>query len=339
MVWLRFGALIVLATTAMVGDARSAGSAPSLQLPVDCVIGETCFVQFHVDLAPGKPIQDFACGVLTYDEHKGTDFRLPDYAAMRAGVDVLAAADGVVRAVRDGEPEISVDERGQESLEGKDAGNAVVISHSDGWETQYSHLMKGSLAVKPGDVVVAGQRLGKIGLSGNSNFPHLDFAVRLGEAAIDPYVGPTPGQDCRAKRAPLWNAETLALLSYQPTGVLLSGFAVGKPDKARVRDGAERALSFSTDAPALTFYADVYGLRAGDIEEFRLIGPGGVELVAHRHVLEADAHQHFDFAGRKQPKGGWPPGVYRGEYRLVRTIDGRPTVVASATGEATLNAR
>ena len=339
MVRLWLGVLAAFATMVAISGARSADAPPSFRLPVDCTIGKTCFVQFHVDLAPGKEIQDFACGVLTYDEHKGTDFRLPDYAAMRAGVDVLAAADGVVRAIRDGEPEISVDERGRESLEGKDAGNAVVISHGGGWETQYSHLMKGSLAVKPGDVVVAGQRLGRIGLSGNSNFPHLDFAVRLGEAVIDPYVGPTVGQDCHAKRAPLWNAETMALLSYQPTGVLLSGFAAGKPDKTRVREGAERALNFSTDTPALTFYADVYGLRVGDIEEFRLSGPDGGELVAHRHVLEADAHQHFNFAGRKQPKGGWPPGVYRGEFRVLRMIDGKPAVIASANGEATISAR
>lgn len=339
MIRLALIALAALTLSAMIGAAAAESTPPRFHLPVDCVIGETCFVQFHVDLAAGKAIQDYACGRLTYDEHHGTDFRLPDYAAMRAGVDVLAAADGVVRAVRDGEPEQSVDERGQESLGGKLAGNAVVISHGDGWESQYSHLMKGTLAVKPGDAVKKGQRLGRIGLSGNSNFPHLDFAVRKGEAVIDPFIGPEPGQGCEAPRAPLWDDETLAMLPYVPSGVLIAGFAAGPPDKKTVRDGRERTLAFPTDAPALTFYADFYGVRAGDAAEFRLIGPGDIEVVTHRQVFEADAHQHFNFAGRKRPKAGWPPGVYRGEFRLIREVGGKPEIVAEATREATLSAR
>jgi len=337
-------ALAALALHAMAGTAVAAGDNPSIgaphfHLPVDCVIGKTCMIQFHVDLAPGPEIQDYACGRLTYDDHKGTDFRLPDYVAMRAGVDVLAAADGVVRAIRDGEPDISVDVRGRDALAGKWAGNSVVIVHGGGWESQYSHLMKGSVAVKPGDVVTEGQRLGRIGQSGNSDFPHLDFSVRLDGKVIDPFLGPAPNQSCKGERAPLWDAETSAMLPYRPSGVLLVGFSAAPPDKAKVRDGAERALSFGPEAPALVFYTDVFGLQAGDVELFSVTGPGGAAVVTHRAVQAADAHQRFNFAGRKRPEGGWPPGVYHGRYQLLRQIDGKSEVVAEASLDTTINAR
>jgi hypothetical protein len=252
---------------------------------------------------------------------------------------VRAAAGGVVRAVRDGEPDLSVDQRGRANLAGKDAGNSVVIVHGGGWESQYSHLREGSVRVAPREKVVAGQALGLIGLSGNTNVPHLNFALRWNGQVIDPFLGPFPGRGCEAERAPLWRPATLAALPYRPSGLLLAGFVDGVPDKAIVRDGGARATAFGPDAPALSFYADVYGLRAGDTELFAIIGPGGREVVRVRKVLEADAHQHLNYAGRKRPPGGWPPGVYRGEYQLLREVDGKPQKIVSVTPKATISAR
>jgi hypothetical protein len=39
----------------------------------------------------------------------------------------------------------------------------------------------------------------------------------------------------------------------------------------------------------------------------------------------------FRFLGKKRPGRGWAPGLYRGEYSLLRNIDGRETVAASAS--------
>ena len=74
-------------------------AAVSLQVPVDCRVGESCFIQQYADHDPGPGAKDYRCGSLTYDGHDGTDFRLPTTAAQRAGVKVLAAADGMVRLV------------------------------------------------------------------------------------------------------------------------------------------------------------------------------------------------------------------------------------------------
>jgi murein DD-endopeptidase MepM/ murein hydrolase activator NlpD len=62
-------------------------------------------------------------------------------------------------------------------------GYQVVIDHGNGVFTQYAHLQPGSITVKPGDTVVAGQPIAGMGRSGNtpkSGDTHLHFEVRIG---------------------------------------------------------------------------------------------------------------------------------------------------------------
>ena len=55
-----------------------AGMAGAFELgfPVDCVLGESCFIQNYFDHDTGPGLQDFTCGPLTYDGHDGTDSTL-----------------------------------------------------------------------------------------------------------------------------------------------------------------------------------------------------------------------------------------------------------------------
>ena len=50
-----------------------------------------------------KTATDPACGVRTYEGHKGTDIAIADKAAMDRGVNVLAAHEGTVMRVRNAE--------------------------------------------------------------------------------------------------------------------------------------------------------------------------------------------------------------------------------------------
>lgn len=63
-------------------------------------------------------------------------------------------------------------------------GNLVTVRHDNGFETRYAHLS--AVDVKVGDVVEAGQDVGKVGTTGYSTGPHLHFEVRHDGVAIDP---------------------------------------------------------------------------------------------------------------------------------------------------------
>lgn len=71
-------------------------------------------------------------------------------------------------------------------------GNAVVLDIGDGVYAVLAHLRRGSVRVRKGDRVRAGDVLGEVGNSGNSSEPHLHFHLmdrpRPGTAAGVPFA-------------------------------------------------------------------------------------------------------------------------------------------------------
>lgn len=63
-------------------------------------------------------------------------------------------------------------------------GNLVLIQHGDGLVTAYAHA--GSLSVKKGDTVSAGQTIGTVGQTGAVDQPQLHFEVRKNSQPVDP---------------------------------------------------------------------------------------------------------------------------------------------------------
>ncbi|MEV0255200.1 M23 family metallopeptidase [Streptomyces sp. NPDC050732] len=59
-------------------------------------------------------------------------------------------------------------------------GNHVVLDLGDGTYALYAHVQQGSLAVRAGDKVALGQRIGGCGNSGNSTEPHVHFQLMDG---------------------------------------------------------------------------------------------------------------------------------------------------------------
>lgn len=315
--------LLVMALLLCPGQGARA-EIPVLELPVDCDLSAQCSIQKYVDHDPGPDRLDYTCGRLSKDGDNGTDFRVRDYPAMQRGVTVVAAASGVVKGARDGIPDISVRQAGPDAVRGREAGNGVVIDHGDGWETQYSHLKQGSVRVAVGDSVAAGQPLGLIGLSGNTEFPHVEFAVRHQGQPIDPFVGQVDGFSCGGVTRPLWSPEALSVLPYRASGPLISGFAAERPVAENARQGAYAADRLPDAAPVLVFWADVWGAMAGDVQRFVITGPGGRIVHRDENVLKASNISWFAFSGVPRPPQGWAPGRYEGTYELVR--DGRPVV-------------
>lgn len=201
--------------------------------PVNCNPEIDCAVLFpDLDGDGSHP-----CGGTGYRGHTGTDIiigneAIPGWQMMDRGVDVRAAADGVVLWVFDGKYDRCVNfnsifiddsnsdckapsEKPRPNLssgylvctdEGRycrrdnangtcfwcfAGGNVVVIKHEDMGEifaTAYEHLKNGSITVKPGDRVTAGQKIAEIGSSGHTGGPHLHFEVwRDYNEPIDPW--------------------------------------------------------------------------------------------------------------------------------------------------------
>jgi len=330
----KLASLLVLAGVPLAPAPAVAGDLV-IELPVACEMGTVCTIQNYFDHDPGPGRMDYACGRLGYDGHAGTDIRVPDLPTMERGVTVVAAAPGVVKALRDGMRDVNIRRTGKDAVKGREAGNGVVIDHGDGWQTQYSHLKRGSILVNRGQRVEAGAPLGLIGLSGNTEFPHVEFAVRHDGKPLDPFVGEAPFAACGDTRRPLWSAQALAQLDYRPTGPLIAGFAMGRPDAAVAQEGAYAAKSFPASAPALVLWAELFGTLKGDVQRFQIEGPDGQSFFDHANPLEKSKVQWFAYAGRKRPAEGWTLGTYRGTYTLSR--NGK--VIVTLTRQITIEPR
>jgi hypothetical protein len=296
---------------------RAAPEGPRFALPLACQVGRSCEVQHYVDRDPGPGVLDYRCGRRTYQAHDGTDIRLLDMAAQRTGVDVLAAAAGRVARLRDAVQDISIRAPGAPSVKGQECGNGVVVDHGGGWETQYCHLARGSIRVKVGDVVAAGQPLARVGLSGDTEFPHLHFTVRRAGQTIDPFAPDmSKPAACRAQVATMWTAPALRGLGYKAGAVLNAGFAAGPVTMEQVEAGG---VPGPGAAATLVAYARLIGLEAGDSVELSVTGPRGQILVQNRLApLASSKDQYIAYVGKNPPPGGWPHGAYAAQVRVHR---------------------
>ncbi|WP_104019375.1 M23 family metallopeptidase [Roseovarius nitratireducens] len=285
---------------------------PRLSLPLDCDYGRTCVIEDYVDTDPGPGNRDHACGLKSRDDHRGTDFMLPSFAAMRTGVDVLAAAPGTVAATRDGMADTPVTPETRDAIAGRECGNAVRVDHGDGWQTLYCHMRRGSLTVRPGDRVARGDILGAVGLSGLTNAPHLHLGVLHEGRIVDPFArlardtcDPAPGTG-------LWDTP----LPYTPSGIFTAGFSTAVPEFDAVKSGAARVTLAGIDAP-IVLYGHVFYAQPGDRLTLSARGPDG-DIFRHEVSLDTPKAQFFRAFGRRAPKDGWPAGAYRGYVRLWR---------------------
>lgn len=140
--------------------------------------------------------QEFALDIAKLGDdglsHRGAGTRFEDYYGY--GAEVLAAADGRVMGMANdqledtaamqqpGESQEAYFARLQKDqaarlAKGGILGNYVMIDHGKSEYALYAHLQPGSVRMKVGDQVKAGDVIGKLGSSGNSTEPHLHFHV------------------------------------------------------------------------------------------------------------------------------------------------------------------
>jgi hypothetical protein len=186
-------------------------------------------------------------------DHYGVD--LVDAQSMQntpKGVDITAFAGGKVVEV----------------IKGSLVGNTVAISHAGKILTRYQHMRDG-VAVKSGDIVQKGQKLGVMGntgycVSSNTSVPaeyrgtHLHFAVKENSTAYDngTWVNPEPylnGVKVIADEAvPTVSAASKpAQTAAQNTADSVSVSALKTGDKVKVLS----AINYDTGKPFVLYYS------------------------------------------------------------------------------------
>ncbi len=307
---------------------------PLFGLPLACPEGSICPIQQFVDLDPGPGARDPWCGAKTYDGHKGTDFRVLSMQDVARGVEVVAMADGVVKASRDGMADrlVSTDED-RKAVASRECGNGLILDHGNGLETQYCHMRKGSLRLAPGTSVRKGDVLGLVGASGMAQFPHVHVTLRRDGKETDPFTGLSAGQACTAIDAGEagdpgvhgWlDAGAMAALTAPDMPTLLSaGFADGPvSDKQLVQSGLP-ALP-GTHSQALVGYIWAINLAKADRFTLRIEKDGRLFSEQTSEPLNRSKAVYVAYSGKK---GAPRAGHYRLEAAIVR--QGRTIVVES----------
>lgn len=294
--------------------------------------------------SPRRP-PDRAPGDVSGEDAGARPVALEDHYAYGAPV-VAPAAGNVVRVV-DHVPDTPVGEVDVVN----NWGNVVVLWHAGGVYTVLAHLQRGSIQVAPGQAVVRGQALARVGSSGRSPVPHLHFQVQrspeLGaptvpaellhyvQAPAVPTEEAAGGPTDRSANSPA-GATPPKSPRYVTHGVPQEGDRVSAlPLAARVRGtwGLEpgRALRWRVEPAAGTSSAGVVAPPASREERWdsEIDALGGRHVVARAASDEPGAPVHTQRAPASQPLGRAP--FYADEqYATFLDYTGRADTVLAA---------
>lgn len=300
--------------------------ATEMVFPLDCQIGSNCWIsnlpRHYQNYKRTNSSQmsfsqvDFRCGPKTHNDHKGTDFALRDYQQMREGVTVLAPFAGKVERIRDGVDDISVRVIGKQAVENIECGNGIVITN-DEYEVQLCHLKKYSIIVKEGKEVESGEPLAMVGLSGNTEYPHLHMGLRkinrsgnsksIKFEEVDPFYGSV--KHCGQEPQSLW-ADKTEMDRHAKTGIVYNyGFSFSEPDTEQIRFG-NHIRTQPEDPRTFIGFVDIFSVDKGDSINLDIIDENGKTLVTRAHKFAKYQARYFLFAG-KNLRGNRLSGKYK----------------------------
>lgn len=272
--------------------------------PTTCKIWHDCFLfQHSTNYFIAPTLQEITANPHHRQTDNGLDIALPTYEKRERQFFIVAAASGTVIRVRDQEVDHFRTEF--EHSPGKECGNGVVISHADGWETQYCHLQAHSIVVRPGQHITAGQIIGKLGSSGQALFPMLHFSVRHEGEPVDPFA------------QSLWRDKSIA---YRDLGLIDMGMYDTPVDLLSLLKKPLKKSVFSRKDRAMIVWVRVFSVKKGDVQRFVFYSPDG--SIYRRPIedkLNASHGEWFAFAGYVL-RGKHIPKAYDGEWRVVYSI-------------------
>jgi len=235
---------------------------------------------------------------------------------MPLGTDVYAAAAGLVAFTHDGETACG----GRDLLK---KANYVTIYHADGSASLYAHLS--AVGVKVGDIVAAGQVIGKSGNTGYTNcVPHLHFARQYQGHSVSQSVPvyfegyprqelhtgdvvtiPAPACVAPSGEAPVEPAATTETQPQTQAGkqTLAARPGAAKPDTSQPDTAKPSAASQPEAARQTVAGASADAGSRPDLGSFCGVYYGG-DLDQPPAFVRRDALLNFDW-GSKGPGGYW----------------------------------
>ena len=234
------------------------------------------FIANYVDQDTTSGIQDYNCGTVTYDGHRGTDIATAPYPFYKMDnnlVDVIAAAPGTIVDKSNGYYD-------RNCAMSTDTANYIIIQHADGSCALYWHMKKFSLTSKiVGQTVAAGEFLGVVGSSGDATGPHLHFEVWANGSSNslnDPYSG-----TCNHLNGSTWWA---AQKPYTEPAVIKAQVNLIAPvfPTCPTTETPNEDSCFDPGARAL-FYFFIRNETPGDTAHLRIINPDASTFYSWTH--------------------------------------------------------
>jgi len=295
-----------------------------LSFPLDCSLHKDCFIQRYVDMAPQSltyGARDYRCRPTSSTRHQGTDIRLSNMVDIQRNISVRAAANGTVIAVRNKFTDIPA--RFNINLDKKDVcGNAVIIDHGEGWQSVYCHLRQNSISVKKGDNVSAGTTIAQIGISGQSNFPHLHFQVNYYDIPVDPFSGKTLRTGCSPDntiKAGLWSKKAHEHIGTDDTtsAILNHGFSNHAPSITEARGGIYNHDTMSFTGNKLYLWTEIMNPMKGNTLRLEITSPDN-RTKFKDYTLNKTTDIRFEDISFPRPESGWISGKYTGQISLLQ---------------------
>lgn len=299
-------------------------------LPIDCAIGTDCWIMNYMDYTPDDGQNtDAACQKRTYDGHKGTDFAILDGTTMEQGVNVLAAQDGKVSKIRDGDMDIWADEAQLQAIKDarKECGNAVMITHENDVQTIYCHLKKDSITAKANQRVKAGDKIAQVGLSGHTQFPHVTFMVMKNNKVIDPFTGQSNNKSCGKIKSSLWNKNLK--LQYQPFDIQSLEFSNTIPTLDDLDKNTNLSDAIKISDNKIILWGTILGVQKNDIITLEITDPNGKEFLKQETIQDKDRIRQLYYIGKTVEKYDVIEGAYTAKITYTRKQEGRDDIVKS----------
>lgn len=286
---------------------------PKFLNPLGGVPNQDWAIGNRVDLDPGPGVRDYRGNPYSYNGHDALDIGLAaSWQQQASGTPIYASAAGVVASYSDG----GDDKCGHPTVNECGADNGVSINHGGGWRTWYNHMRKGSVAVRTGNFVAAGQFLGFVGSSGNSSGPHLHWAVYHNGVVVETYLRPN---ELLADPVP-YIGEDPGIMDMYSTGV------------SKYENREERDVFLTTESPAVWIVTQ--GIIPGVRHDIIWYTPSGIEF--YRDSRTTGSFQVMVLVRTLSGEQGvWTvvtevKGVKKGETKFLKTANMKPEVKVTA---------